>query len=140
MTATPNAKPARPLSPHLQIYRPQLTSGMSISHRTTGVALSFGLPVFVWWLCAVASGPREYFRFVNCMHGIVGQVMLFGWTFCFFYHFFCGVRHLLWDAGYMLTIKSVYSSGRIVIGLSILMPVAIWMKAYGFLYCGDWMQ
>lgn len=124
-------KTARPLSPHLQIYKPQLTSGMSIFHRITGVGLAFGLPIFAMWLLTVAGGAEYYKNLMTLFHTWVGQVLLFGWTFCFFYHFCCGIRHLLWDAGYLLGIKAVYSSGRIALGLSVLLTIGIWLKAYG---------
>ncbi|MFY9288472.1 MAG: succinate dehydrogenase, cytochrome b556 subunit [Alphaproteobacteria bacterium] len=123
-------KTSRPLSPHLQIYKPQLTSGMSIFHRMTGVALALGLPVFVLWLLAVAGGPATYTEFTTCFQSVFGQLLLFGWTFSFFYHFCCGIRHLLWDAGYFLSIKGVYSTGRVAFGVSILLTIGIWYKAF----------
>ena len=131
MTPSPMVKKARPLSPHLQIYRPQMTSGMSIFHRMTGIALAFGLPLFVVWLYAVACGPHVYFDFASLMNTLIGQIILFGLTFSFFYHFCCGIRHLLWDAGYFLTLPGVYSTGRIAIAVSVLLTVGIWIKAYG---------
>jgi succinate dehydrogenase / fumarate reductase cytochrome b subunit len=133
MTTSSTPKTARPLSPHLQVYKPQLTSGMSIFHRITGVALACGMPVFVIWLLVVASGPQMYDNFTELFHTIVGQILLAGWTFAFFYHFFCGLRHLAWDAGYGLNIKAVYYSGYIAIALSLLLTAAIWVKAYGLM-------
>jgi len=135
MASSSPAKKARPLSPHLQIYKPQITSGMSIFHRFTGIALSFGLPVFVAWIVAVASGPAGYVQFTGLFHNIVGQILLFGWTFSFFYHFCCGLRHLAWDAGFGLNIKSVNSTGRVAIGVSVLLTIGIWLKAYGVMQC-----
>ena len=129
--STPSSKTARPLSPHLQIYKPQLTSGMSIFHRITGIALAAGLPVFVAWLVVVAGGPKPYQSFMECFHTTIGQIFLFGWTFSFFYHFCCGIRHLCWDAGYFLSIKSVYTTGRIALGVSILLTVYVWLHFYG---------
>ncbi|HEU0117457.1 MAG TPA: succinate dehydrogenase, cytochrome b556 subunit, partial [Alphaproteobacteria bacterium] len=85
-------KTARPLSPHLQVYKPQLTSGMSIFHRITGVALCAALPVFVAWLVMLANGPKSYPDFMNLFHNPVGQILLFGWVFSFFYHLCCGIR------------------------------------------------
>jgi succinate dehydrogenase / fumarate reductase cytochrome b subunit len=130
MTTPPPALKARPLSPHLQIYKPQLTTGMSIFHRMTGVALAFGLPVFVAWLVALAKGPEAYGCFDICARSLIGQALLFGWCFAFFYHFFCGIRHLLWDAGYFLDIKGVYSTGRIVLGISLFLTLGLWVKLY----------
>jgi len=133
MATTLLPKNARPLSPHLQIYRPQITSGMSIFHRITGMALSAGLPVFVAWLVVVASGPKIYPDFMNLFHTCLGQIVLFGWTFAFFYHFLCGIRHLAWDAGYWLSIKAVYISGYITIVLALLLTATVWIKAYGLI-------
>jgi succinate dehydrogenase / fumarate reductase cytochrome b subunit len=131
MTTPTSEKAARPLSPHLQIYKPQLTSGMSIFHRMTGIALACGLPVFVLWLVVAAGGPEIYVNFINLFHNIIGQILLFGWTFAFFYHFCCGIRHLLWDAGYGLTIKAVYTSGYIAIGIAVLATACVWFRVYG---------
>ncbi len=133
MPHAPSAKPARPLSPHLQIYRPQITSGMSIFHRITGVALAFGLPVFVAWLLVLANGPNLYPSFIELFQTIVGQILLFGWSFSFFYHFCCGIRHLLWDAGYGLDIKSVYRTGYAAIVISLALTALIWLEAYGMI-------
>ena len=133
MSSEPSEKTLRPLSPHLSVYKPQITTAMSIFHRLTGIALAFGLPVFVMWLLVVAGGPQIYSSFMECFKSPVGQILLFGWSFSFFYHFFCGIRHLLWDAGYFLTIKGVYSTGRIAIGLALVLTLATWLKVYGLL-------
>ena len=88
----------RPLSPHLQIYRPQLTSVLSISHRITGIILSAGLIGVVGWFMAVASGPESYDRFLALVAHPIAKVALAAWTFALFYHLLNGIRHLLWDA------------------------------------------
>jgi succinate dehydrogenase / fumarate reductase cytochrome b subunit len=121
----------RPLSPHLQVYKPQLTSGMSIFHRITGIALAAGLPVFVAWVVALAGSEQLYATFTGLFNNIVGQVLLAGWSFCFFYHFCSGIRHLVWDAGYALSIKSVYISGYIAIAIALLLTAYVWLKIYG---------
>ena len=131
MTTSSSQKIARPLSPHLQIYKPQLTSGMSIFHRITGVALAFALPVFVAWLVVVAGGPQVYADFMKLFQTLLGQILLYGWMFAFFYHFCCGIRHLLWDAGYGLNLRAVYISGYIAIGLSLLATASVWFKVHG---------
>src|SRR5882762_6821451 len=102
MTAPAAAKKARPLSPHLQVYRPQLTSGLSIFHRITGVGLAFGLPVFVLWLMVLGKDEAAYEQFLTCAHSIVGTILLMGWSWAFAYHLCMGVRHLLWDMGLFL--------------------------------------
>src|ERR1700741_74027 len=105
--APPAPKPilatARPLSPHLQIYRPQLTSVLSILHRATGIALGVGTLLLVYWLIAVAAGAgaRAAYDVAQRLIGSwFGRLLLFGWTLAFFYHLANGVRHLAWDAGY----------------------------------------
>lgn len=91
---------ARPLSPHLQIYRWQISNSLSILHRLTGVALSIGFAVFAYWLVAVAAGPASYARTMRVLGGAVGTVLLAGFGFAFFYHLLNGIRHLVWDAGH----------------------------------------
>src|ERR1051326_1386134 len=90
---------ARPLSPHLQIYRPMLTMLMSIAHRVTGAALYFGALLVAWWLIAAASGPNYYAAVQWFMGTIVGRLVLFGYTWALIHHMLGGVRHLIWDTG-----------------------------------------
>ncbi|MGE3622585.1 MAG: succinate dehydrogenase, cytochrome b556 subunit [Bdellovibrionales bacterium] len=127
----PATKPARPLSPHLGIYRPQLTSVMSILHRATGVGLALGLPVMVAWLMALAAGPSVYDAFVGVFQHPVGQILLFGWSWAFFYHFCTGIRHLLWDAGFMLNLPGVNASGWVALAVSTLVTAADRHKLLG---------
>jgi succinate dehydrogenase / fumarate reductase cytochrome b subunit len=87
----------RPLSPHLQIYRPMLTMMMSIVHRITGAALYFGTLLLAWWLVAAAAGPNAYANFEWFMGTIVGKLILFGYTWALIHHMLGGVRHLIWD-------------------------------------------
>ncbi|MFP1630601.1 succinate dehydrogenase, cytochrome b556 subunit [Zhengella sp. ZM62] len=92
-------KRARPLSPHLQIYKPIPTMVMSISHRITGVALYGGTILVAWWLIAAASGP-VYFDWVNGIYGsFLGRLVLFGFTFALIHHMLGGIKHLFWDMG-----------------------------------------
>ncbi|QDG74719.1 succinate dehydrogenase, cytochrome b556 subunit [Labrenzia sp. PHM005] len=89
----------RPLSPHLQIYKPILTMVMSILHRITGAALYFGTILLAWWLIAAAAGPA-YFDFVNELYGsILGRLILFGFTWALVHHMLGGIRHFIWDMG-----------------------------------------
>src|SRR5690606_1427727 len=90
----------RPLSPHLQIYRPQITSTLSILHRLTGIALGGGTLLLTWWLVAAAAGPEAFATAQGFICSIVGRLLLFGWSFALFYHLCNGIRHLVWDAGY----------------------------------------
>lgn len=119
----------RPLSPHLQVYRPQLTSVLSITHRATGVALSLGTLGLVCWLLALAAGVED-FTSVQAFYGsFIGKLLLFGWSYALFYHLCNGIRHLIWDAGKGLDIESVYTSGRIVLGASVALTLIVWLIA-----------
>ena len=97
--ADTNAPAARPLSPHLQIYRPMLTMMMSIVHRATGIVLYFGTIIVAWWILAAASGPNGYGRFEWFAGSIIGRLILFGYTWALIHHALGGVRHLIWDTG-----------------------------------------
>ena len=123
----------RPLSPHLQVYRPQLTSMMSITHRATGVALAVGTLLMVWWLVAAASGPEAYATVQGFLGSIIGRLMLFGWTWALFYHLGNGIRHLFWDAGYGFELKNAYTSGWLVLLTSLVLTLAAWAWGYGSL-------
>lgn len=116
----------RPLSPHLQVYRPQLTSTMSIAHRLTGLLVSLGMVVITAWLVALAAGPDAYAT-VNAWLGTpVGLIALFLWTAALLYHLLNGIRHLLWDAGWLLELKGAYASGWTVLVLTVVLTVIVW--------------
>jgi succinate dehydrogenase / fumarate reductase, cytochrome b subunit len=117
----------RPLSPDVQIYRPQLTSVLSISHRITGIALSFGAPLLVFWLLAASAGPQAYSAVQGFLHSWLGLVLMFGWTFSFFFHLCNGIRHLVWDAGYGFELRTIYASGWAVVAASTGLTVAAWI-------------
>ena len=89
----------RPLSPHLQVYRWQITMALSILHRGTGVALSVGLIVLVYWLLSLASGPDAYAQAQALLGSGFLKLCYAGWAFFFFYHLANGIRHLIWDLG-----------------------------------------
>jgi succinate dehydrogenase / fumarate reductase cytochrome b subunit len=89
----------RPLSPHLQIYRPMLTMMMSITHRITGAALFFGTLLMAWWLIAAASGPSAYATFQGFAGSLLGRLILFGYTWALYHHMLGGIRHFIWDTG-----------------------------------------
>ena len=116
----------RPLSPNIQIYRPQLTSVLSIANRITGVALSLGAVGLVIWLTAAAMGPRAYGE----VHGVVaswsGRIVLFGFTFAFFLHLCGGIRHLVWDTVHGFELRSIYISGWAVVAGSVSLTLAAW--------------
>ncbi len=122
----------RPLSPHLQVYRPQITSMLSILHRGTGVALSGGLILMLWWLVALASGP-EYYNYVMDIAGsIIGRLILLGFSWALFFHLCNGLRHLYWDAGWGFEIESVTRSGYLVVIGATVLTVLAWIAAYGW--------
>ena len=116
----------RPLSPHLQIYRPQLTSVLSITHRITGVVLSAGLVVMVGWLLALAAGPEAYAAFNGVLASVPGIILMVAWTLALFYHLLNGIRHLLWDAGWLLDLRGAYASGWVVVVASLILTLALW--------------
>ncbi len=119
----------RPLSPHLQVYKPQLTSVLSITHRGTGLFLSLGALVLCYWLLALAAGPDSYASAQAVIGSWFGQLLLFGWVASLYYHLANGIRHLFWDAGYGLELKATYASGYAVVAISIVLTVATWIIA-----------
>jgi succinate dehydrogenase / fumarate reductase cytochrome b subunit len=123
------AKRTRPLSPNIQIYRPQLTSVMSIANRITGLLLSVGAVVLVVWLIAAATGPQAYAIVQGAIASWIGQIVLFGCTFAFFLHLCGGIRHLVWDAGYGFALRSIYASGWAVVAASLALTVAAWVAS-----------
>ncbi len=116
----------RPLSPHLQIYKPQLTSVLSISHRITDVFLGAGTLFLVWWLVAAASGGSAFAMAQGFFASWFGLLLLFGWSFSFFFHLCNGIRHLVWDAGYGFDLRTTYISGWTVVVASGLLTVIAW--------------
>lgn len=120
----------RPLSPHLQIYRWQITSVLSILHRMTGVALGLGTLVLAWWLIAAASGPDAFGRAQWLLGSWLGMLVLFGFTWALMFHMCNGIRHLAWDLGYGFELKTVTMTGWTVVIGSALLTIAAW--AIGF--------
>ena len=119
------AKP-RPLSPHLQVYRPQLTSVLSITHRASGVVLTTGTIILALWLISVAIGPETFAVMASIVGHPLGQFVLFGYSVALFYHACNGIRHLSWDLGFGLTIPDVYRSGYVVLGTTCVLTALLW--------------
>ncbi|PQA89788.1 succinate dehydrogenase, cytochrome b556 subunit [Hyphococcus luteus] len=119
----------RPKSPDIQIYRPQLTSILSISHRITGVFLSLGSFVIVAWLAAGAFSPSAYLNLLAFLKSWFGISILVGWSFSVFFHLCNGVRHLCWDLGYGFRLSSIYASGWVVVTLSAVLTIGCWATA-----------
>jgi succinate dehydrogenase / fumarate reductase cytochrome b subunit len=109
------------------VYRPQLTSVLSITHRFTGVALVAGTLLLVCWLLTVAAGPEAF----NALNGFLGTwlgyIMLIGWSYALFYHLCNGVRHLVWDAGYGYELPTAYASGWAVVIVSLILTALAWI-------------
>ena len=121
----------RPLSPHLQVYRWQITMTMSILHRATGVALVVGTFALAWWLVALAAGGDTARNAMDCVSSPLGLVFVFGFSLAMVYHLLNGIRHLLWDAGYGFEIPEFYRTGWTVAVLTVALTAAIWFVALG---------
>ena len=123
----------RPLSPHLQVYKPQLTSVLSILHRLTGVALAIGSVLLIYWLTAAASGAGAFETARSLFGSFIGRLLLFGWTFALFYHLCNGIRHLFWDIGLGFELETVQRSGIVVIAASVALTLAAWVMGYSMM-------
>ena len=127
---TSGPRHARPLSPHLQIYKPTLTMMMSIVHRITGAALYFGTLLLAWWLIAAASGPNAYANVEWFMSSLIGRLILFGYTWALLHHMLGGIRHLIWD-----TLHGLEPNERELLTLatligSIALTIILWVIGY----------
>ncbi len=131
MVAGKGAAGNRPLSPHLQVYRPQITSVLSILHRITGVVLALGIIPLVYWFAAVAGGPAAYQQAYGVLSSGFVQLLLLGWVLAFSYHLLNGVRHLLWDAGWGFELRQVYASGWAVLAGAVLITLLVWFALGG---------
>jgi succinate dehydrogenase / fumarate reductase cytochrome b subunit len=120
----------RPVSPHLQIYRPQLTSITSGLHRITGIFLSLGIPVLIYWLIAAAASAEAFNQAQALAGSIIGRTLLFLWTGAFFYHLLNGIRHLSWDAGWGYELPTAYRTGWTVFVGSAVLTIAAWALGY----------
>jgi len=122
-----------PLSPHLQIYRWQISSLLSITHRITGVINFLALILIFLWLVALILGEDNYESFLLAINSFFGKFILIGfvWTMCF--HILSGIRHLVWDLGYGFEIKTANISGIIVIISSLVLTIIFWLFARGFI-------
>lgn len=129
------AKPARPLSPHLQIYKPIINMVMSILHRITGAALYFGSLLLAWWLVAAASGP-EYFAYVNGLLGsLPGRIVLFGYTWALINHAIGGIRHFIWDTGRGYDLETIDKMSWWSLYASVALTLLVW--AYALTHMGS---
>ena len=124
-----NAQDNRPLSPHLSVYRWQISNTLSILHRMTGFALTIGSLLFAAWLWAAAYDAELFELLYGFFTSIVGKLFLFGWTVAFFYHFGNGLRHLMWDTGAGLAVPQVNRSGIAVLAFTVLATGITWWFA-----------
>jgi succinate dehydrogenase / fumarate reductase cytochrome b subunit len=138
-TTDGNLTPARPrpLSPNIQIYRPQLTSVLSIANRITGIVLSLGAVGLVAWLSAAAAGAQTYGVVHSAIGSWAGRVVLLGCTFAFFLHLCGGIRHLVWDMVHGFELRSIYISGWTVVGSSVALTAVAWVVS---LFVAGWPQ
>jgi succinate dehydrogenase / fumarate reductase cytochrome b subunit len=132
MSAPKSSAPNRPLSPFMigPYYKPQLTSMLSITHRATGVGLSFGTLALAGWLMALAGGQGTYELFAFHMKAWYGQLLLLAWSWSLLYHLCNGIRHLGWDVGKGFDIPVAYRTGWMVVFFSLVLTAAVWASAY----------
>ena len=119
----------RPMSPHLQIYKLPFTAKLSIMHRGTGVALFAGLILMVFVLLSIAGGPESWASMQGFLSSFFGKFILFGFTFCLYYHMCNGIRHLFWDIGMGLELEDAKKSGLGVITASVFLTLITWIIA-----------
>ena len=128
MSNTNNKAKEQPLSPHLTIYKPQITSVLSISHRASGVFLYIGAFILAW---AMILAIYNHSYVIDLFLTPLGQFMLFGWSFLLFYHMLNGIRHLFWDIGKGFELKTVSLTGYIVVIGAVNLTAASWIFAKG---------
>lgn len=124
---------ARPLSPHIQIYRWTLTMMLSILHRATCVALYAGTVLLAWWLLAAATGPEAYAQVQAVSSAWYGRLVLFGYSWALFHHMFGGLRHFIWDTGRGFDLKHVEIIARLTSIVPLFLTAGVWVAAYAYL-------
>lgn len=117
----------RPLSPHLQVYRWPISMALSISHRVTGVGLAVGTLLFTWWLVAAAISDQAFAAVQWFLATPIGILLLFGWSAALFFHFFAGIRHLVWDAGHGFDQPWYNRSAWAVVIATIVATLLLWI-------------
>ena len=122
----------RPLSPHLQVYRPQLTSLLSILHRMTGMAITLGVVILVLWLMALAHSLEWFLYLKTFLQHPFGLFILMGLSFSYFFHLSNGIRHLIWDSGHGYDLKSVYKSGYFALAFTLIATVLLWVIVFNY--------
>ena len=126
--ASPGAR-ARPLSPHLQVWRWHVTLATSILHRFTGAGLYVGLLILAGWALALASGAQAYGAYTDLLGSILGKIVLFGITVCVFFHMANGIRHLAWDSGKGFALRTADATAWAALAFGLAAAVAVWILA-----------
>ena len=129
MTDSSPGPAARPLSPHLQVWRWHVTLFCSIAHRATGMALYAGALMLAGWAVALASGPGGYEAYKAVLGSLPGKLVLFGMTVSIFFHLATGVRHLVWDTGHGFKPKDADLTGVVAMAFGIAAAVVVWIIA-----------
>ena len=122
-----------PLSPHLQIYRWQISSLLSITHRISGVINLLALILIFFWFSIFSFGENNYQSFLSTINSFFGKFILIGFTWSMCFHILSGIRHLAWDLGYGYEIRTANVSGIIVIIFSLVLTIIFWLLARGFI-------
>jgi succinate dehydrogenase / fumarate reductase cytochrome b subunit len=120
----------RPISPHLQVYKPQISSALSIFHRITGCALGAGTLLLTLWLVAAASGDGAFSVVQAILASWIGILVLIGFTAALFYHFCNGIRHLAWDAGKGYELPVMHRTGILVLAATAVLTVGFWVIGF----------
>ena len=123
----------RPLSPHLQIYRPMLTMMMSIAHRISGASLAVGFTLLTWWLVAISMGPEAYAYVADFFGSLIGRALLLLFTWALIHHMLGGIRHLIWDTGAGFSRTSIEVLAWATITGSIVLTILVWVVGYGIM-------
>jgi succinate dehydrogenase / fumarate reductase cytochrome b subunit len=130
MSDAAKAPRQRPLSPHLQVWRWHITMLTSILHRVTGVGLYIGALIGAAWAISLAQGPEAYATFKSVLGSPLGKLVMLGLTLSYFYHLANGVRHLVWDAGKGLDIRTANATAIVVFAFAAAATAAVWTIAY----------
>ncbi|MEQ8665299.1 MAG: succinate dehydrogenase, cytochrome b556 subunit [Rhodospirillales bacterium] len=128
--ATAKEPRKRPLSPHLQIYRPQITSVLSITHRLTGIGLAVGALFLTYWLSSAGYGPEAFETAQAVLASWFGRLVLLGFTFCLYFHLANGIRHLAWDAGWGFELPTLRLTGWLVVIVAAIATVVTFAVGY----------
>ncbi|MEZ5840095.1 MAG: succinate dehydrogenase, cytochrome b556 subunit [Hyphomicrobiales bacterium] len=125
-----NSKAQRPLSPHLQIYKPSITMVMSVVHRVTGAGLYFGTILMAWWLMSVAGGEHYYELTRTIFGSFIGRLVLFGYTWALIHHMLGGIRHFIWDTGAQFERGERDRLAFLTLAGSVSITLLIWLIGY----------